>query len=372
MKLAYVCADPGIPVRGVKGASVHLRSLAGALSYRGHDVLLACARTEGTNPVPEGVRLIELPGGAGADWLRAAFLEHGTEAVLERHALGGGAALEAAASLELPCALEVNAPLVDEASRFRGLEDVQRWRDWERALLTRAPRLIVVSTAIRRYAVELGVDPTRVSVVPNGVDQELFGRGDGLSVRSRLGLGDALVVGFAGSLKPWHGVRVLVEAFAQLPFDGRLLVVGTGPELESLQELAVARGVGDRSIFTGAIAHGEVPDHVSAMDIATAPFEPMPGFYFSPLKVAEYMAAGRAVVASRQGDIPELIGNAGVLVAAGDVGALRGALVRLGRDSALRRRLGQAAMSRARSLTWDTVAGRVEGVLCAPPLGAAR
>jgi glycosyltransferase involved in cell wall biosynthesis len=363
MRLAYVCTDRGIPVGGVKGASVHLRSLAGALARRGHDVLVVCARAEGPNPVSAGVQVVELPGTGVEEWLRRALAEHRSEAVLERHALGGGAALEVAVSEGLPCALEVNAPLVDEAARFRGLVDVERWRAWERALLSRVPQLIVVSSAVRRHAIQLGADPARVTVIPNGVDHELFSRGDGRAQRARLELGDALVVGFAGSLKPWHGVRVLVEAFAQLPFDCRLLVVGTGPELDSLRERVARLGAGDRAVFTGGVAHGDVPDHLAAMDVATAPFEPMAGFYFSPLKVAEYLAAGLPVVASDQGDIPELLAGAGILVPAGDVDALRDALIRLGTDSRLRHALGESARNRARDLTWESVARRVEEVL---------
>jgi glycosyltransferase involved in cell wall biosynthesis len=84
------------------------------------------------------------------------------------------------------------------------------------------------------------------------------------------------------------------------------------------------------------------------------------------------MAAGRAVVASRQGDIPELMAGTGLLVAPGDVKALRDALLRVGENPALRQRLGQAARARARDLSWDAVARRVEEVLCAPPLKAAR
>lgn len=372
MRLAYVCTDRGIPVRGVKGASVHLRSLAGALARRGHQVLLVCARRDGSNPIPDGVDVAELPEGAGREWLRDLFLQHGSQAVLERHALGGGEALEAAADRELPYALEVNARLVDEASRFRGLVDVERWRRWERALLRRAPSVVVVSSALRGHAIQLGADPAAVTVIPNGVDVELFAGGEGSAVRARLGLGTALVVGFAGSLKPWHGVRLLVEAVAELPLECRLLIVGAGPELESLETLAAGRGIRERAVFTGGVAHADVPAHLAAMDVATAPFEPVPDFYFSPLKVVEYMAAGLAVVASRLGDIPDLMAGTGLLIPPGDVGALRDALGRVGQDSALRRRLGQAARARAGALSWDAVAGRVEDVLCAPPLRAAR
>ena len=99
MRIAYICPDRGIPLGGVKGASVHLRSLAGALARRGHDVVLGCVRVDGPNPVPPGVRPVELPEHAPDGWYREMFEKLRTEAVLERYALGGGAALKAASDL---------------------------------------------------------------------------------------------------------------------------------------------------------------------------------------------------------------------------------------------------------------------------------
>ena len=329
-------------------------------------------RVDGPNPVPPGVRAVELPEHAPDGWLRETFGKLRTEAVLERYALGGGAALEAASDLGLPHALEVNAPLVDEATRFRGLQDPERWRQLERSLLAQAAHIVVVSSALRDHAIASGADPSSVVVIPNGVDLELFHGGGGAAVRARLGLGSALVVGFAGSLKPWHGVRMLIEAAALLPTNVRILVVGEGPEREVLERLAAAHGLRDRAVFTGGIPHADVPAYLDAMDIATAPFEPMAGFYFSPLKVAEYMAAGLPVVASRQGDIPDLLDDAGLLVQPGDVAALSDALLRLATDSDLRHRLGDAARARAQGMSWESVAERVEGVLTGGRLVGAR
>jgi glycosyltransferase involved in cell wall biosynthesis len=338
-----------------------MRSLAAALARRGHDILLVCAKVEGSNPIPVGCEVVEIPERADLPWFVQVLSEARTDAVLERYSLRGGSALEAAADLGLPGALEVNAPLVEEAARFRGLKDVASWRKKERSALAGAQLLIVVSTALREHAVASGAVRQRITLIPNGVDLESFGRGGGPEVRARLGLGTEIVVGFAGSLKPWHGVRSLVDAMSGMPPGYRLLVVGEGPERAALEQQASQIGV--RAIFTGAVPHAQVPGLLDAMDIAVAPFEPMPDFYFSPLKVVEYMAAGLAIVATRQGDLPELLADAGLLVPPGEVEGLRAALLRLGEDIELRRRLGTAARDRAGKLGWDSVAERVEGVL---------
>jgi glycosyltransferase involved in cell wall biosynthesis len=343
-----------------------MRSLAAAMARRRHDVLLVCAKVEGSNPIPSGCRLVEIPEGANSAWFQQLLVEAETDVVLERYSLGGGAALEAAADLGLPGALEVNAPLVEEAMRFRGLQQVASWRERERSLMAGAQLLIVVSTSLREHAVASGAVPERITVIPNGADLESFGRGGGPEVRARLGLGSEVVVGFAGSLKPWHGVRRLVEAMSGLPPGYCLLVVGDGPERAALERLSTEIGL--RAIFTGGVPHAQMPAFLDAMDIGVAPFEPMPDFYFSPLKVVEYMAAGLPVVATRQGDLPELLADGGLLVQPGDVEGLRAGLLRLGEDAELRLRLGKAGRDRAGKLGWDSVAERVEGVLTSSPL----
>src|SRR5690606_13714515 len=124
----------------------------------------------------------------------------------------------------------------------------------------------------------------------------------------------AVTVGFVGTLKPWHGVSLLLEAFARLAADFagvRLLIVGDGPERAALDQQAAALGIASLTEFTGAVDPELIPALLAEMDVAVAPYPRLDDFYFSPLKVLEYMAAGRAVVASRIGMIPEWIEHAG-------------------------------------------------------------
>src|SRR5204863_9566725 len=136
----------------------------------------------------------------------------------------------------------------------------------------------------------------KVHVVPNGVNPERFPPDLKPSLPAASG---TFTVGFAGSMKPWHGLGTLLEAFARLHAsnrDSRLLLVGDGAGREPLAAEASSRGLGQTVQFTGAVAPAEVPGLLASMDVGVAPYPRMANFYFSPLKVYEYMAAARPVV----------------------------------------------------------------------------
>src|SRR2546430_5907400 len=179
-----------------------------------------------------------------------------------------------------------------------------------------------------------------------------------------------------GSMKPWHGLDVLVEAFARLHErapDARLLLVGDGPARAAVCAELSARGLTGVVHCTGAVAPHEVPGLVTSADVAVAPYPDASRFYFSPLKVYEYMAAGRAVVASRVGQLETVIQHDvnGLLCAPGDSAALAAALARLQREPELGARLGRAARANVlRGHTWEAVATRVLELAAPDPVAA--
>jgi glycosyltransferase involved in cell wall biosynthesis len=180
-----------------------------------------------------------------------------------------------------------------------------------------------------------------------------------------------------GSLKPWHGVAILVEAFAALHLQSpgtRLMIVGEGPEQDKLAEDVCRRSLADAVRFTGWVPPSDLPALLASMDVAVAPYPELPHFYFSPLKVYEYMAAGLPVVASRIGQVAELIEDEvnGLLCAPGDARALARAIDRLRREPELRCRLGRAArVTISREYTWGAIARRILSVAALVPAAAA-
>jgi glycosyltransferase involved in cell wall biosynthesis len=201
-----------------------------------------------------------------------------------------------------------------------------------------------------------------VHVLPNGVDHHRFHP----QVEPALpGPTGSFTVGFTGSLKPWHGLLDLMDVFAELHgSDGpaRLLVVGEGPMREELEDRATRAGLGPSVILTGAVDAAAVPPMLASMDVAVAPYPALEGFYFSPLKIFEYMAAGRAIVAAAIGQVSDVIddGATGLLYPPGDVAALLASLLHLRADGPARERLGRAARQVAvRRHGWDSVVARV-------------
>jgi glycosyltransferase involved in cell wall biosynthesis len=263
----------------------------------------------------------------------------------------------------------MNAPLTEESRRWRKLAFDDISMAVERAALREADGVVVVSEPLADRCLDLGLARNRILLLSNGVDTGLFFPGSkDNALAAKLGLKDARVVGFAGSLKPWHGVDLLLEAFSTLAEKDaglRLLVVGDGPERTRLEDSAAHAGETERVVFTGTVPHARMPDYFRLMDVAAAPYRAEGGGYFSPLKVLEAMACGLPVVASGGGDLFRQIdpGRSGVLVPAGDTGELGRALDRLLNDPGLRSRMGAAARAQAELRTWTDNARRLTAFL---------
>ncbi|HET9015581.1 MAG TPA: glycosyltransferase family 4 protein [Thermomicrobiaceae bacterium] len=378
MRIAYLLPDPGIPVGGVKGASVHVAEVCRALRASGSTVLLVAMRVVGEPP--DGVACAHLDPGplsrgpegevariaAAEDFFARAeplVADFRPDLVYERLSLFAGDGGALAARLGVPRLLEVNAPVARERARHFGLARRDAADALERRALAGAS-IVAVSEPMADWATARGA--VAAAVVPNGADVERFAperaATAAAAVRRGLGLDGAQVIGFAGSLKPWHGVEVLLEAVARLAAERprvRLLVVGDGPMRSRLEEWADDRLPG-QAHFTGAVPNGDMPAYVGAFDIATAPYLPADDFYFSPLKVVEAMAAGRPVVASRFPSVAAMLGGNGSLVTPGDPDELAAALADLLDHPDRARALGAAAQQRARRrYSWSAVAGRI-------------
>ena len=376
MRIAYVCGDPGVPVFGTKGASVHVQEVIRALLGAGHEVELFCRRTGGAalgDLATALLRVHELPAPRAEstrareralmrlerDTLLALEGAHAREPfdlVYERYALFGTAGTEFAREAGVPSILEVNAPLPLEQAAHRELVHAGAADAVARRVMTDASVVVCVSHAVASWA-GAQAPSARLVVEPNGVNADRFA----WEARDEDG---PFTIGFVGTLKPWHGTETLIDAFARITEtrpDARLLIVGDGPQRGALEARAAERGVLERTLFTGAVAPDDVPGWLRMIDVAAAPYPSTGDPYFSPLKVLEYLAAGAVVVASRVGQLPELIdnGRTGLLVAPSDADALAAALLRLAGDPALRRELAAAGRAEIeRSRTWRHVVGR--------------
>ncbi len=375
MRVCYLCPDLGIAPAGPKGGAAHLRGFLRALRELRHEVTLVTPYPGPTLALGGGleVPIVSAPLPAFAAELASAAdprlgraLGHlwtnltveralaglidaqRPDLVYERYSPFAAAGTLTCRRLGVPHILEVNAPLAWEGARYRRQALGEAAEAIERVTFERAATIVAVSEELKAMLVAAGVAAAKIVVLPNGVDGELF-RPDGPAYRD--GLDGQVVVGFVGSLKPWHGLERLIDAFRLAAWDPRLhlLVVGDGPEARHVDGLAAE--LPGRVTCVGAVAHDEVPTYLRAIDIAVAPYPPLERFYYSPLKVLEYMAAGRAVVASDIGQLRALICDdvTGVRVPPGDAVALAGAIAELADDPERRDRLGSAAATAARS-----------------------
>jgi glycosyltransferase involved in cell wall biosynthesis len=375
MRVAYICMDPGVPVFGSKGCSVHVQEIARALIRRGARVDLFASRLEGAPPEElEGVDVHELPlagKGGTAERERAqreanqaltkALQGRAYDLVYERYSLWCHAGIDFARRRSIGSVLEVNAPLIEEQAAHRSLVDREGAEAVARHLFRGASAVVCVSEEVARHVKSLGGPTERVHVVPNGVSAERFAQ----FAPALLPTNGSFTVGFVGTLKPWHGLNHLIEAFDGLSRrvpHVRLLMVGHGPERAELERVCASRGLDGKVHWTGAVAPREVPGLLRSMDVAVAPYPATDRFYFSPLKVLEYMAAGLPVVASDVGQIGQVLedGKTGLLVPPGDAAALCQAVYRLWSDVELRRNLGTAARRHVLAHhTWDQVLTRI-------------
>lgn len=290
--------------------------------------------------------------------------------IYDRYITYNASAVAAGWCFKVPVFLEVNAPLAYERA-FESDERLYFKRlalFFEKITASCGDKTIVVSTPLKDHLVAMGVPAKKIFVLPNGVNPDTFSAGPKPEhLGSSLGIDPShTVIGFTGILRPWHGLDMLVAAFAGIfrrHEKARLLLVGDGTIRTKIEQQAETLGCRPGLVITGRVPHGDVKDYIRLFDIAVSP---KTTFYASPMKIPEYMAMGKPVVAPKSPNITDLLddGETGLLFVPEDADSLEQALGALMADGRKRERMGAAALEKARSgMTWERNAQRVVALL---------
>jgi glycosyltransferase involved in cell wall biosynthesis len=396
MHIAYISADFGVPIFGYKGASIHVREMIAALRQAGHAVcVLSPAMAPGKGnaclPVPPAAAhlqalkeleeldtFLDMPTRIRQELRNVLYnrtlyetalpylRSRQVDCIYERYALFGYAGIRLARACGVPHILEVNAPLAYEQEKMRGLEMKELAGAAERRIMRATDAVIVVSRCLQDFVASCGVPTSHIHILPNAVDPQHFAAADqGEAVRTQLQLDGKRVIGFVGSLKPWHGTETLFKAFHALHATApqtHLLIVGDGPGRETLEAYTRVNTLSNAVTFTGNVPYDDIPHYIAAMDITVAPYNPSENFYYSPMKIFEYMVMGKPVVAGRIGQVEEVIadGETGALFEPGNIAQLTAVLAQLTADAPRCHGLGARARAWVQQeRTWKNNARRV-------------
>ena len=366
-------------IRSKDGQAVHVEELIGALRGLGHEVVVAgpdsFARASfGHDPkllgivkklLPKAIyEALELAYNIPAyRRLYRAWQREKPDVLYERCNLYllAGAWLKKRTGVKM--LLEINAPLAKERAAFGGLGLPRLARGLEQYVWRSADFALPVTHVLAREICAAGVQPEKLVVIPNGIDPERFAKApDGESAKSALGLSGRLVLGFTGFMRDWHGLSDVLDwmAGADVPKHVHLLLVGDGPALAGLKAQAGRLALQDRVTFAGLVDRDMVAKMVAVFDIA---LQPKSVEYASPLKLFEYMALGKAIVAPDQPNIREVLEPdvSGLLFDPAEPASMTAAIARLARDEGLRARLGMGARKGIdeSGYTWKENARRV-------------
>lgn len=365
-------------IQSKDGQYVHVEELINAFERAGHAITIVGPRAIEENHFGADAGFVaklkkSLPGVlyellefgySFFDFFRLAseIIRNRPDCIYERYNLYLPSGVVASRVFGLPLALEVNAPLFDERSKFGGLSLKRFAKAIENFTWRNANFVLPVTKVLARTVQSVGVEKRRIHVVPNGVRLEDYAQLPArVEAKKALGLDNRFVLGFTGFVREWHGLDRVLDYLAHEGLtDQQLLIVGDGPAVNGLWAKADDLGIAEQLTVTGIIERKDITTCLSAFDIA---LQPAVVEYASPLKLFEYLAIGHSIVAPSSPNIREILENGenALLFEEGNDSEFFRCIERIRQDSAVREkiRIGASKTIVQQGLTWDRNAERV-------------
>lgn len=242
--------------------------------------------------------------------LRSAIKKFNPDVVYERSAWMSNGSVQVLESFNLQHVIEINAPFEEEVKEFEKAASFISFIGKKKLknLLQSADLVAPITSSLQKHIVKnYGVNLEKCLVVPNAIDKSEIQITESRveDIRKTFNLTDKIVAGFVGSIFPYHGVDRLIQVVSKLNnSDVELLIVGDGYLIPELKEQASLLGLNSRVHFTGSVTKEDVYNHIAAMDIVTLPNTE---WYCSPVKLFEYGALGKVVLAVNEAGVSDVM-----------------------------------------------------------------
>ena len=364
-----------IKIPGFEGGAVHHTGFVKALSSLGHEVHILCNCEEGFLEGDKNIFLHSAPkiafrpklSKASASIVEKLIKKYSIDVVHKRLDPGSGYSIRVAHDLGVPVVAEINYnPFAFEKTGsfsndfLKPLIQLPFRKKWAKKFYEEADAVECVSHSIQERIIANKIHPKLLGTIPNGVDVEEFNPENKVSSSFFNFDLSKPVVSLIGSLGPRHGLREVIEVAKHLP-EVNFLVVG-GAKRNQFFVSEMKKIAPKNVIFLGKVPHDKIKDIISLSTICLAPYResinPNEPFGFSPIKILEYLASGKPVIASNLNWIRELIENKkeGVLVNSRDVNELKEAIELVLKNNKLRKLISNRGRAKAKSLSWENVA----------------
>lgn len=391
ISILYLIGDRGLDLTKGEGYKIHVLKIIDGLKKKGHKVFLL---TINENPLlPEFEHYRTIPHKYLRFFFHRFFPFTGTlnsinilqhiirlnklykfDVIHERFGLYSFGGILASKLLHIPHVIEINGPSIEEKKLFtKDIAPIQKFtaKMIRKFCLRNTNHIIAVSKNLKMFLIDNRVvkQEDKITVLPNAADTAAFNKQfDVQSIKASLRLEDKFIIAYTGTLQVWYAIEDLVSAFPlvieKVP-NAFLLIVGDGQAREKLQNLTQHFGITNRVKFTGYIDHMKIPEILSIADVVVAPFKELGMTFFgSAIKIFEYLSAGKPIVATKIGQIAEILQDqyTALLVEPSVVEEIANAIIRLARDEPLRSYLAKNARIEAQKYSWDKYADQLENI----------